>query len=509
MPIDNNSNSKLISNSENLRNTLYSRNLYNPNSEYPVLNKDKVNRTVDAINSVIDTIAPFKSFDLKNTVFGRLISNKTPLTEVGLKMLGKQFTLNSMSHIAQQTFPVIKISNLFDNNKDTKLFTKKINYSITKKKDSSNFQQFLDDVVYYYPQKNYPFDKNSNNSDFIKNTGTGQLNLLYKAVNQNIYKQGQDNTDTTFYDYAKNADTQIDSRSSLISIGTTHFFDFGNKIFNPYSPFNNILNSNSYSKANQNMVNALNNEDKISSEYAPNKNFIGENFGTTIKSNLSIDWWNSDSQNDWIDNNVEFSNDDVKNKLVWGSDGVSTEANKKITELRGDTEYEKNKISDKLNIDIDFNNSNNFNIKAGLLEYTRNLLIATEGSIVDITRKAFTNGNTLVGFNGSGLWKANDSKYAEQNKISGKRGIRQHTVLDQYDRFAKAIRFSGNKVYGGNENSVTYNSVLPRIHPTMNKDGGINNKNLMFSIENLAISVISRDKVGIIDDEYGSPIPLS
>jgi hypothetical protein len=65
----------------------------------------------------------------------------------------------------------------------------------------------------------------------------------------------------------------------------------------------------------------------------------------------------------------------------------------------------------------------------------------------------------------------------------------------------------GNQVYGGNKDSVIYKSVLPRIHPTLDKDGKPDPKNLMFSIENLAIRVLSKDSYGIIDDEYGSPIP--
>ena len=118
-------------------------------------------------------------------------------------MLGKQFALNSMSHLSQQTFPTIKISNLFDGNKSTKLFTPHINFSITHKQQSK-FQDFLHDLAYFYPMKDYPFNKKSNNSDYIKNTGTGQLGFLYQGINQNIYKQEKDNADTTFYSYAEN-----------------------------------------------------------------------------------------------------------------------------------------------------------------------------------------------------------------------------------------------------------------------------------------------------------------
>jgi hypothetical protein len=502
--------SRLLTNSNNIRNVLYSRNLYTPDVEYPLQDATTVDKVVGAINSIIAGITPFKSYNLKNTVYGRLIRTPTPLTEVGLIMLGKQFALNSMSHLAQQTFPVIKVSNLFDKNKNTKLFTLYKDIRITKKADDIIFENFLDKIFYTYPIKDYPFNKDPSNSDFIKNTGTGQLGFLYSAINKNIFKQGKNNIDKTFYDYAEKADTEIFSRSVILGgkdkkIGSgkddKKFFDFNNKNFNPYTIFNiSLLKSNSIVDANKNMINSLITDETYSSEYAPDNDFIKFYLGITNKTFISA--FSSELENDWISSTVEFNNNNIENKLIWGRDGISPEATEKIKQLRGDDINIGNN-----NISGDLSYFNPFNLRSGLLEYTRNLLNATEGAVVDITRKAFTRNNNLVGFNGAGLWKANNSKYAQDAQISGKRGIRQHSVLDQYDRFVKAIRFNGNKVYGGNENSVIYNTVLPRIHPTINKKtGNIDNKNLMFSIENLAVRVISKGTYGIIDDEYGSPI---
>src|ERR1035437_2603444 len=111
---NNTSSSRLLVNSANLRNTLYSRNLYVPSREYPLTNQTNVDKVV---------IAPFKGFDLKDSALARVITTQTPLSRIGLIMLGKQFALNSISHVSQQLLPTIKISNLFDGNKDTKLFT--------------------------------------------------------------------------------------------------------------------------------------------------------------------------------------------------------------------------------------------------------------------------------------------------------------------------------------------------------------------------------------------------
>jgi len=207
-------------------------------------------------------------------------------------------------------------------------------------------------------------------------------------------------------------------------------------------------------------------------EYAPYIQYVDDNFGQTayVEDVKQIE--------DSVKERSNFSSDLVTDKLVWGRDGVAPEADTYLNELRGE--------------DVDLKQSTNTGAKTGLLEYTRNLLNATEGNFVDITRKAFKDGEKYVGFNGSPLWRTNNSKYANDSGNANKSGRRQHSILDQYGNdttdligtkgFAKSIRFKGNIVYNGenngNQNSVIYKTVLPRIHPTMNKDGGINQKNL-------------------------------
>ncbi len=484
-------NSRLLTDSTGIRNALESRNIYTPDVEYP-LNPNSAQKVVNALSNISSALMPFSGFDLKNSVFARIIGlqgNSSPLSEIGLVMLGKQFAMNSASHLAQQTFPSVKISNLFDGAKTTSLFTKNLNYKITKK-EQTNFQNFIDNLVYNYPNRDNPFTKNPTNSEIIKNTGTGQLTFLYGSINQNIYKQD----DTTLTQYGVIAETPILPRR-IITDNLT-FFNFNSNKEYPYMAHHPsgaaAVDADNAMKASYTAMSAN------GQEYAPDADFIHNNFGTTNKTQV-YNGQVKDSFNDWISTTTEFSGDDVKNKLVWGRDGVEKAANDKLAQLRGDSDQAGGKVTPE--------SVSTYKIKGGLLEYTRNLITATEGNVADITRKAFKNGDELVGFNGSGLWRANDSKYAGNSNISLKQGVRQHTVLDQYDKFAKAIRFNGNQVYGGNENSVIYQSVLPRIHPTLDKNGKPDPRNLMFSIENLAIRVLSKDTYGIIDDEYGSPIP--
>lgn len=495
--------SRLLTNSENLRNKLYVRNLYAPDTEYPSQNQTNVNKVVNSINTIIGGLTPFKSYNLENTFYARLITNNTPLTDIGLVMLGKQLTLNLMSHTAQQTFPVIKVSNLFDGKPDTKLFTKNVDYRITTKAEVSTFENFIDRLQFWYPQKDYPFSKNSSESDYVKNTGVGQLNILFKNLNRNVYKQ----KDNYMYDAADNADTKIYDRSAIVS--NKKFFDFNNAIFNPYSIRNSDLDQ-SIIDANTAMVDSYvstSKDDNTKQEYAPTIEFINKNFGQVQKNGLKDDksqLGNADdySMNNWIDDYDEFKSDAVENNIVWGRDGISGETDEFLVELQGATEKEvlNNRVSQDL--------KNNFNIKTGLLAYTKNLINANKGQVGDITRKAFTKkgSDELVGFNGSALWRAPSTALPE---FAGRKGVRQHSALDQYDRFAKAIRFNGNNVYGGNPDSVIYDSVIPKFHPVLNKDGAVDVKNLMFSIENLAVGTIKNEKYGIIDDDFGSPIPLT
>jgi hypothetical protein len=514
--------SRLLLNTNGIRNDMIARNLYTPNNIYPITEKTQLQNILNAIGSISSIVQPFKSIDLSNTVFARLVTSNTPLSAIGLIMLGKQFALNAGSHIAQQNFPTIKLGNLFDGNKETKLFTKNINLSITKKSAVTSFQQFLDSVIFYDPANNNPFkpskttnlnsipiEKNPTiqNQFYVQQTGLGQISFLLKAFNQNIYKEGFGTTptDSALQVAASDSETKFYKRDNLVG---NYFFPL-----NKYEKYFNFFNTNPYSGIHINGVNPFDavNGDAVTAmnvnadntnptqEYAPSKDFIDLNFGQTNKNKTGNDNKLSQDENSWVNEADEFG-DTLQNKIVWGKDGIISD--KWNSDARG-TFADANK-----NVTTTNNLSSNFNVHSGLLEYTRNLLNASQGAVADLTRKAFKKGQDIVGFNGSALWVANQSTYIGDN--AGKTGIRQHSQLDQYDRFAKTIRFNGNKVYGGNPNSVIYDRVLPRIHPTLPVDerGVPYNKNLMFSLENLAVRVISKDGVGIIDDEFGSTIPI-
>jgi len=453
--------SQLEVNSINLRYNLETRNLYTPDNPYTI----ETNKVIKTLNALSDIIMPFKSIDLSNTVIGRLALNDTPLGKIGIKMLGSQIAYNIASNVARQTLPVIDFNNLFDNDPNTKLITNTIDFTITINSNENFLTKVLNTLDNYTPIYSYPFNKNSNNIDFIKNTGKGQLKIFYSIINQNIYKQSDD----SFKKITSDKGFKINNISNY----------FNNKFW-----FIDQIKYPNYISANINL------RDGFISDY--NK-YNTQEYGT-----INIDYEKNikyfEGENLWIDSNNYGFNDNFNTNIIWGRDGIDNKTNNKSSQLRTET--------------VTNDDYSRFNSKSDLLFFTSQLLNATEGNIIDNTKKVFKEGNKLRGFNGSGVYIAPSDSLPE---FANNKGIRQHTSLDEYNRFSKAIRFNGNIEYNGNENSVIYKFVIPKIHPIFNSNGDIDNKNLMFSIENLAIDIIKDDKykVGYLKDDYSTIIPAS
>lgn len=475
---------------EKYRNIIMSHSLYSLDNEYKSNNVFSLKNESDVVNgisSILNVIPQYNRMQFNTNILSNTydaFNDNSPLARIGLVMLGKQVAYNVASKTATKLLPSINLNNLFNNNK---VFNKNIDNSITVK-DETGLNKLVTDSgnlvgVYDKFGNANPFNNSSDNIERIRNTGDGQLTNFLKAINLNIYKPINSKNKEII---GKIGDIKTQKQTAF----SKTFFIIDPNFFNK-----SIINSESVNQANNMMVESYSSE-QDDQEYGLNYNNVTDDFGLTIKKdNKGLEEWVNDDKN--------FSNDAKIDKLIWGRNNISdtTRAENKL--LRGDFDEDN---ADAGYIDLQ--------PRVGLLNYTNNLLNATEGKLIDITRKAFygDNDKDVIGFQGSPLWKANDSKYAELSDTKGKTGVRQHTILDPYDRVAKAIRFKGNIVYNGKSNgnvdSVAYKTVLPRIHPT--KDGDtIDNKNLMFSLENLAIGTIKRDDFGVIDDEYGSQIPLS
>lgn len=493
---------------EEYRNMIYSRNLYSLENEYEstqLFSPKNQSGVAQSISTVLNVIPQYNRMQVNTNLAGNIYDafrdNGSPLARIGLIMLGKHMAYNSAMNLSVKYLPSVDLSQVLKGNPN-KIFKFNQDNSITvKNREDRTFMDrvgnfgsnFLGIDTYDVFGNANPFSKNPTNIDYIRNTGEAQLTRFFNAINLNLYKQYntlRNNQLSDVYDeYSNKVGVSLDlSRDKTIN---RKYFSFNE---NPY--WNSTLNTDAINLANENMIASFSAYGENVQEYAPSKTFVEFVFGDVVKPKGIYDIEN------FVNEESNFTEDNSSEKLVWGRDGVDGYAESKLKNLRStDDEVESQEISD-------------FKISGGLLEYTRNLLNASEGQFVDITRKAFKNGKgEIVGFQGSPLWRGNDSTYSRASETAGKTGVRQHTIIDPYDKFAKAIRFKGNIVYNGNnngnQNSVIYKSVLPRIHPTMDKNGGINNKNLMFSIENLAIGTIKRDKFGVIDDEYGTPIPLS
>ena len=493
------STSRLVQNSENIRARLASRNTYDIGTEYPIKTDSFANKVLDSVNALAQIVTPYSGYDLRNTVFGRAIEDRTPLTEFGLVMLGKQFAMNAIKRAANNTIPIIKPSNLLPW-RDGKLFTNRKNLSITIDSTVGGFQRFIEDTIHFYPNSRNPFTNTVTNKDYLQNTGQAQLDFLYGNINKNLF------TSAEIRIFA--GDDNVPTRVQNLTPNKLFFTKGGarSRDFHPYVSLNylNVIRGWEI-EANLAMQESLEYLADSYPDYGADLEYINEVLG---KSHKEADYLrtelyeeNDEYINSWIDKDSGFSRE-AEDKIVWGRDGISVDTDSELSTLRG---VEDSVFGNRTG-DLD----NRFNVRAGLLEYTRNLINSNGGhGSGDITRKVFTKDDKIVGFNGNALWKAPNNAL---ERFRDKVGLRQHSVLDQYGTFAKAIRFDGNSVYEGNPDSVIYRSVMPKIHPILNDDNQIDSRNMMFSIENLAVHVINPNdgsKEVSIDDEYGTKIPIS
>jgi hypothetical protein len=481
--------SRLLENSESIRETLEARNLYTPEDPYELDNS----RLVDTVNALSSIIKPFTSFDLSNTVIGRIIGPNTPIAQIGLQMLGTQFAYNLASNAAQEFLPSINFSNLFDGDPSTKLFTTKVDFEITRNRTRRDIFEVIDDLVGRTP-KTSPLNKlgrgtlRFNGIENIEYTGKGVVQSLTEQVNMNFFK----NSNSQFQIELDRKDFELGNSSNLVR---SNYFITQDSDLYPFDQYKSPL----YNSANQDYISSLqtyykNPPDDFNglfkvSEYGKSQTFLDNLGGTEFD-------LNNDGSLEYDINYENYGIDDTPtNKLVWGRDGTSFEYDSDVAGLTEIANATDSRFAGGEFKDRDMWNS--FNIQNGLLSYTRQLLNSKgRYASFDLTRKKFQDTNGNVHFNGSPLDTLPDG--------SARNYSRRHSMLDPYDRYAKAIRFEGNTIYNGNPNSVIYNSVLPKIHPVLD-DQNIDVSNMMFSIENLALQV---NELGELNDDFDTVLPL-
>lgn len=465
--------SRLLDSGENerIRNFLESRNLYTPNDPYNINSSQVVN----TINTIANLILPFKSIDIRNTVVGRALGlatgEGTPLAQIGARMLGDQLVKTAASGALAAYFPSTTIDPF---NRIIEPFKRKIDFEITDRGDQTRFGKFFQNITRSYRAIN-PFTKDVTAEGYIRETGKGQIQGLVLNLNHNWFITSNEG----YLDALDEKGFAIDSFSTLNS-NRIYFTENRSLIEDPYNFFRDSWSSNIEIKANQ----LISRQDESDKSYLKSISDITSWYGRTtyLDTRYSLNEYNT----------LGLKND-IYYQIVWGRDGTKSEVDgivrksfERNAALRGDSETE---------LELTPKTMTQYNARRGLLQYTSELLNASEGKFVDQTRKIFKSGKdgSIVGKQGSGLFEPPNNKYTQA--MESVNGIRQHTVIDQYNRFAKTIRFDGNYVYNGHENSVIYNSVMPNIAP-LTKDlkdefspENNQNKNLMFSIENLAFEL--------------------
>ena len=469
--------------SDQLRNKLLSRNLYSIDNEYTPGGVD-INKILgSSLNNIISVIEPLQSIKLLVDNVGDRLIKPSPLVVIGMQQLAKQLAYTVASNSASNYLPKFEPLNIFQKGKP--IFSLPLHYNITNRKRTAvgDVIKVLETVTGFYDTKN-PFTSESTLLDFIENTSDGQLGLLLSNLNRNVKVDNE---------YKLKQLKFPESSGILIGynslIRTKKFIGFGSNKLNNIISNDSLLNISNLSIGNE-LVKLYDS----TTEYDLNNEDFLKSFGDSKKNNTIT----YDDNNPF--NSDDYGNDDnISNQFILGRDGKSEQAtvyNDKFG-IRGENLAK---------INPDTNISGNFNIRQGLLKYTTELLNASEGKLLDQTRKKFydtIDTTKFIGYNGGGLYIPNDD-----SMFAGKTGIRQHTVVDQYNRYAKAIRFEGNKFYDGNPNSVIYNTVLPKIHPVI-KNGKMNNKNMMFSIENLAYRLRKDEDEGFAIDENNTYLPIS
>ena len=173
--------SRIEDNSVQIRNFLESRNLYTPDDPYNIDGTE----TSSVINNIASVVNPFGT--TITTIANRVVNGQTPLTQIGLEMLAKQFTYTAASNAAAEYLPAIKFENLFDGDPNTKLLMRQQDFQITRRESQGNVGRILEEITGNNPTKGYPFKKDNTNIDFVNNSGKGQLQLLTKSLGKNLY----------------------------------------------------------------------------------------------------------------------------------------------------------------------------------------------------------------------------------------------------------------------------------------------------------------------------------
>jgi hypothetical protein len=488
--------SRLLDSSENerLRNFLESRNLYTPDNPYE-LNSAEI---VDTINVISNVLLPFRSIDIRNTVVGRALGvatgQGTPLAQIGTYMLGVQLANNIASSTSANFVPSTTVDPF---NRIFEAFKRKIDFDITRREDQTTFGRFFQNITRSYRPIN-PFQRNATNAEYVRQTGKGQLQSLVGNLNQNWYV----NSDSSFLNALDSKDFAI-NRYSILNSQRFYFTENlsinsnVDKLFDPYTYIQDGFLSNYEIKELTSRVNdSLDNR-----SYIESLTFELLRHGDAIKSDFKT-----------INSFSPYGlNNGNENRIIWGRDGVVSQVGSGIRKSFNNNKINRGDSPE----EISFNSSgadslDKFGVRKGLLLYTSELLNATEGKFIDQTRKIFKNpkNGSIVGKQGSGLAIPPSNDYT--SAMESYAGVRQHTAIDPYNNFAKAIRFEGNKVYGGHENSVIYDSVIPNIAPiTRGRNEQFDpennpNRNLMFSIENLAFQL---DNENTLETEiYDKPI---
>ena len=415
-------------NEENYRKRLLSKNIYTPRDEYDIDNPKILNAISSfGLTSYINTTALSKVTNTIDRLYSR-INNPTPIVKFGMMKLADQFLKTVTSNTSREISEAVDLSNIFKKGKS--IFTG-LDYKITKPSNEnklSSIGNLIKNLTGVTPNKEL-LSKKLSDIELIKQSGTGQTNQLIINVSKNRY------INSNFYNRIITDNNKLKKLTNDSFIEKKIYFDPKNIYFPNYD-----LGNKEMRKINR---------ESIYVEYSSNDTQFIKKFGDI----------NTNKKTDKLEDTNYGFRDNITNNIIWGIDGIKERVD---SSKYGNDDVGKDDVGNDRNSDIQPDSlESNFGVEHGLLKYTSGIINSSRNSLIDITRKKFydpINRDKFIGKNGSGVYYVPDELLSQNDKLY--HGIRQHTMIDQYDRNVKLIRFNGNSIYGGSENSVINKSVI-------------------------------------------------
>lgn len=424
----------LFTASQSIKNSLATRNYYNPNNVYDINN----NSVTNALNA-IETYTPFNirgNIIMDSIAIDNGLIESTPIMITAIKKETELLLLNQANKVIQGQIPVKvegkntinKIKNVLTGN-----YSKFRDLSITSKDElNKNIITNFSDIIDLATSNDFGYSKTL----FEKVYGDIKIGDLLDV-------DSQENNLESIYNLLGDF-----TKEHYVSLTNNNYYGNRRNDSTPvkgYSPVSDLLNKNYFTFKNTDKE-AIRNYISGDGKTKVDLPFVG------TKGNKWDEFINNTSSN--------FTNADIEGTYGFGST----------------TNYDGTQREDLFNSDVVFGDSQ-IDPKRGLLHFTKNILSTELGKNLQSDNVTYieknANGNNIVHY-------------------KGRNECRSWTNKNKYGVNLASSSLTFNQFNGGNgvDGSVMQNSAVPKMFLKQNDDNTEKRK-LMFSFENLAFDTDS------------------